>query len=160
MEDEKLPDNIESWRISDKTDEKTNVICNVFGVLNEASDVVCVRKYLSEGTPLPPIKNKSNLSELTCKWIAVNKLKLNDIQYLQIRDVLDVKDYVIEKNYDLIKQYESQDFYYMKFADYSVYLHDGEIPWVVKFQKNNYVLHQYKEGNVALFGYNIYIKAR
>lgn len=160
LQSESLPNEIEKWRVAKDMDNRTTVLCNVFGFINEDSDVVRVRKYLTDGTPFSPIDKDNITSSLTCDWIVNKEILLTDNQYLLLQGVIKEDDYIIEKDIISLSKFVSPDYLYMSFSDYSIYQYDGEIPWQAKFKSNNYVFHQYEEGDIAISGLNIFINGK
>lgn len=160
LQDEKLPEVIEKWRIAKDSDVRTAVLCNVFGIINEDSNVVHIRKFLGDGTPFT-ITDKDNItSALTCNWLSGKELLINDNQYLLLQGVINDDSYICEKDEAALSKYVSPENPYMTFSDYHIYQYDGEIPWHVKLKANNYIFHHYNEGDIALSGLNIFINGK
>ena len=156
LDSENLPDDIDAWRIASNVEERTDVLCDYFGIFGENSDVVKVRKFIHDGQPLVVSKKDSILSNLTCKWMCQKSILLNDSQYLCIRDVVKT-DTICKIDEEALGNYVTPEYRYMAFSDYSIYKHKGEIPWIAKVKSNNYIFHKYQEGDVALCGYNIFV---
>ena len=160
LQDEKLPEVIEKWRTAKDSDVRTTVLCNVFGIINEDSNVVHIRKFLGDGTPFT-ITDKDNItSALTCNWLSGKELLINDNQYLLLQGVINDDSYICEKDEAALSKYVSPENLYMTFSDYHIYQYDGEIPWHVKLKANNYIFHNYNEGDIALLGLNIFINGK
>ena len=160
LQDEQLPEVIEKWRTTKDSDVRTTVLCNVFGIINEDSNVVHVRKFLTDGTPFT-ITDKDNItSALTCNWLSGKELVINDNQYLLLQGVINDDSYICEKDEAALSKYVSPENLYMTFSDYYIYQYDGEIPWHVKLKANNYIFHHYNEGDIALSGLNIFINGK
>ena len=160
LQDEKLPEVIEKWRTAKDSDVRTTVLCNVFGIINEDSNVVYVRKFLADETPFT-ITDKDNItSALTCNWLSGKELLINDNQYLLLQDVINDDSYICEKDEAALSKFVSPENLYMTFSDYHIYQYDGEIPWYVKLKANNYIFHHYNEGDIALSGLNIFINGK
>ena len=160
LQDEKLPEVIEKWRIAKDSDVRTAVLCNVFCIINEDSNVVHIRKFLRDGTPFT-ITDKDNItSALTCNWLSGKELLINDNQYLLLQGVINDDSYICEKDEAALSKYVSPENLYMTFSDYHIYQYDGEIPWHVKLKANNYIFHNYNEGDIALSGLNIFINGK
>ena len=160
LEDEKLPEVIEKWRITKDSDVRTTVLCNVFGIINEDSNVVHVRKFLADGTPFT-ITDKDNVtSALTCNWLSGKKLLINDNQYILLQGVINDDCYICEKDEAALSKYVSSEYLYMTFSDYHIYQYDGEIPWHAKLKANNFIFHNYNEGDIALSGLDIFINGK
>lgn len=157
LQDEKLPEVIERWRTVKEANARTTMLCNVFGFVNENSNVVRVRKFLADGTPFA-ISDKDNItSTLTCDWLSGKELLINDNQYLLLQGVINGDSYICEKNEVELSKYISPENLYMTFSDYHIYQYNGEIPWHAKLKANNYIFHLYNEGDIALSGLNIFI---
>ena len=160
LQDEKLPEVIEKWKTAKDSDVRTTVLCNVFGIINEDSNVVHIRKFLGDGTPFT-ITDKDNItSALTCNWLSGKELLINDNQYLLLQGVINDDSYICEKDEAALSKYISPENLYMAFSDYHIYQYDGEIPWHVKLKANNYIFHHYYEGDIALSGLNIFINGK
>jgi predicted RNA-binding protein with RPS1 domain len=157
LQSEKLPQVIEKWRIANDTDKRTAVLCNVFGLINEDSEVVRIRKYLAEGASFTPADKDNTISSLTRDWIVSKELLLTDNQYLLLQSVIKEDDYIVEKDANELSKFATPESLYMSFSDYHIYLYDREIPWLAKFKTNNYVFHKYEEGDIAISGLNIFI---
>ena len=56
-----------------------------------------------------------------------------------------------------MSKFESPEYRYTTFGDYYVYLCNSEIPWQVRLIGSNYIFHTYKEKDVILDGYNIFV---
>ena len=157
LQDEKLPEIIEKWRTTKDSDKRTMMLCNVFGVIDEKSNIVRVRKFLATGTPFA-VGDKDNItSTLTCNWLSAKELLLNDSQYILLQGVINEDSYISEKDEIELSKFVSPEYLYMSFSDYHIYKYDGEIPWYVKLKNNNYIFHNYKQGDIALSGLNIFI---
>ena len=160
LQEEKLPEVIEKWRTAKDSDVRTTVLCNVFGIINEDSNVVYVRKFLADETPFT-ITDKDNItSALTCNWLSGKELLINDNQYLLLQGVINDDSYICEKDEAALSKFVSPENLYMTFSDYHIYQYDGEIPWHVKLKANNYIFHHYNEGDIALSGLNIFINGK
>jgi hypothetical protein len=160
LQDEKLPEVIEKWRTTKDSDVRTTVLCNVFGIINEESNVVYVRKFLADGTPFTTTDKDNITSALTCNWLSGKELLINDNQYLLLQGVINDDSYICEKDEAALSKYVSPENLYMTFSDYHIYQYDGEIPWHVKLKANNYIFHNYNEGDIALSGLNIFINGK
>lgn len=160
LQDEKLPKVIEKWRTTRDSNERTTILCNVFGMINEESDVVRIRKFLIDGTPFAMVDKDNSISTLTCNWLSCNELLLNDNQYLLLQGVLNDGCYICEKDEKALSKFASPENLYMSFSDYHIYQYDGEIPWHVKLKSNNYIFHHYYEGDIALSRFNIFINSK
>lgn len=157
LQDEKLPEVIEKWRTAKDSDVRTTILCKVFGIINEDSNVVHIRKFLTDGTPFT-ITDKDNItSALTCNWVSGKELLINDNQYLLLQGVINDDCYICEKDEAALSKYVSPEYLYMTFSDYHIYQYEGEIPWHVKLKGNDYIFHHYNEGDIALSGLNIFI---
>ena len=157
LKEEHLPEMINSWRTIKDEKKRTDLLCNLFNIINEDSDVVRVRKYLTDGKPFTISQKDSRLSNLTCNWLYKKSITMNDKQFLVIQDVIDEKDYSFEKDVEELAAFKTTDYRYMSFSNYTIYLHKGQIPWIVKTKQNNYVFHRYNEGDIALCGYSIFV---
>lgn len=160
LQDEKLPEVIEKWRTTKDSDLRTTVLCNVFGIINENSNVVYVRKFLADGTPFTTTDKDNITSALTCNWLSGKELLINDNQYLLLQGVINDDSYICEKDEAALSKSVSPENLYMTFSDYRIYQYDGEIPWHVKLKANNYIFHNYNEGDIALSGLNIFINGK
>ena len=160
LQEEKLPEVIEKWRTTKDSDIRTTVLCNVFGIINEESNVVHVRKFLADGTPFTTTDKDNITSALTCNWLSGKELLINDNQYLLLQGVINDDSYFCEKDEAALSKYVSPENLYMTFSDYHIYQYDGEIPWHVKLKANNYIFHNYNEGDIALSGLNIFINGK
>ena len=160
LQDEKLPEVIEKWRTTKDSDVRTTVLCNVFGIINEGSNVVHVRKFLADGTPFTITEKDNITSALTCNWLSGKELLINDNQYLLLQGVINDDSYFCEKDEAALSKYVSPENLYMTFSDYHIYQYDGEIPWHAKLKSNNYIFHHYNEGDIALSGLNIFINGK
>lgn len=160
LQEEKLPEVIEKWRTTKDSDIRTAVLCNVFGIINEESNVVHVRKFLADGTPFTTTDKDIITSALTCNWLSGKELLINDNQYLLLQGVINDDSYFCEKDEAALSKYVSPENLYMTFSDYHIYQYDGEIPWHVKLKANNYIFHNYNEGDIALSGLNIFINGK
>lgn len=160
LQDEKLPEVIENWRTAKDSDVRTTVLCNVFGIINENSNVVHIRKFLGDGTPFTITEKDNITSALTCNWLSGKELLINNHQYLLLQGVINDDCYICEKDEAALSKYVSPENLYMTFSDYHIYQYDGEIPWHVKLKANNYIFHHYNEGDIALSGLNIFINGK
>ena len=160
LQEEKLPEVIEKWRTTKDSDIRTAVLCKVFGIINEESNVVHVRKFLADGTPFTTTDKDIITSALTCNWLSGKELLINDNQYLLLQGVINDDSYFCEKDEAALSKYVSPENLYMTFSDYHIYQYDGEIPWHVKLKANNYIFHNYNEGDIALSGLNIFINGK
>lgn len=160
LQDEKLPEVIEKWRTAKDSDVRTIVLCNVFGIINEDSTVVHIRKFLIEGTPFTITVKDNVTSALTCNWLSGKELSINDNQYLLLQGIINDDSYICEKDETELSKYVSSENLYMTFSDYHIYQYNGEIPWHVKIKSNNYIFHHYNEGDIALSGLNIFINGK
>jgi hypothetical protein len=132
----------------------------VFGIINEDSNVVHVRKFLADGTPFTITDKDIITSALTCNWLSGKELLINDNQYLLLQGVINDDSYICEKDEVTLSKNVSPENLYMTFSDYHIYQYDGEIPWHVKLKANNYIFHNYNEGDIALSGLNIFINGK
>lgn len=160
LQNEKLPEVIEKWRTTKDSDVRTTVLCNVFGIINEDSNVVHVRKFLADGTPFTITDKDIISSALTCNWLSGKELLINDNQYLFLQGVINDDCYICEKDETALSKYVSPENLYMSFSDYHIYQYDGEIPWHAKLKAQNYIFHHYNEGDIALSGLNIFINGK
>lgn len=160
LQDEKLPEVIEKWRTAKDSDIRTTVLCNAFGIINEDSNVVHIRKFLRDGTPFTITVKDNITSALTCNWLSGKELLINDNQYLLLQGVINDDSYICEKDEAALSKFVSPENLYMTFSDYHIYQYDGEIPWHVKLKANNYIFHHYNEGDIALSGLNIFINGK
>ena len=160
LQNEKLPEVIEKWRTTKDSDVRTTVLCNVFGIINEDSNVVHVRKFLADGTPFTITDKDIISSALTCNWLSGKELLINDNQYLLLQGVINDDCYICEKDEAALSKYVSPENLYMSFSDYHIYQYDGEIPWHAKLKAQNYIFHHYNEGDIALSGLNIFINGK
>lgn len=157
LQAEKLPNSINTWRLSSDTKEKEDTLKNILGIFTEESDIVNVRKYLAYNAPLSAVNKNSILSKMTCNWIEKKKLILNDEQFLNIQDIIEDKDFVCEIDSDKLNEFATSDYRFMVFADYYVYLYSGEIPWLAKLRKSDYIFHKYCQDDIALISENIFV---
>lgn len=160
LQNEKLPEVIEKWRTTKDSDVRTTVLCNVFGIINEDSNIVYIRKFLADGTPFKITDKDNTTSALTCNWLSGKELVINDNQYLLLQGVINDDCYICEKDETALSKYVSPENLYMTFSDYHIYQYDGEIPWHAKLKANNYIFHHYNEGDIALSGLNIFINSK
>ena len=160
LQSENLPEITEKWRIAKEIDKRTAVLCNVFGLINENSDVVHIREYLENGVSFTPTDKDNTTSSLTCDWIVSKGLLLTDNQFLLLQSVINEDDYFFEKDVTALLKYALPEYLFMSFSDYHIYQYDGEIPWLAKFKTNNYVFHKYEEGDIAISGLNIFINGK
>lgn len=160
LQDEKLPEVIEKWRTAKDSDVRTSVLCNVFGIINDNSNVVHIRKFLTEGTPFTITVKDNVTSALTCNWLSGKELLINDNQYLLLQGVINDDCYICEKDEAALSKYVSPEYLYMTFSDYHIYQYEGEIPWHVKLKDSDYIFHHYNEGDIALSGLNIFINGK
>lgn len=160
LQNEKLPEIIEKWRTTKDSDVRTTVLCNVFGIINEDSNVVLVRKFLADGTPFTITDKDKITSALTCNWLSCKELLMNDNQYLLLQGVINDDSYICEKDEAALSKCVSPENLYMTFSDYHIYQYDGEIPWHAKLKASNYIFHHYNEGDIALSGLNIFINVK
>ena len=160
LQNEKLPEIIEKWRTTKGSDVRTTVLCNVFGIINEDSNVVLVRKFLADGTPFTITDKDKITSALTCNWLSGKELLMNDNQYLLLQGVINDDSYICEKDEAALSKCVSPENLYMTFSDYHIYQYDGEIPWHAKLKASNYIFHHYNEGDIALSGLNIFINVK
>ena len=152
-----LPEAITKWESSSDQGKKNSLLKNVFGVHTEDSDIVKVREFLDKDTRFSINTLDRTLSKMTSKWITEKSICLDNVKFSTIVDVLDENDYIIEVNTEELSQFESPDYRYTTFGDYYVYLCNGEIPWQVRLVGSNYIFHTYKEKDVILDGYNIFV---
>ena len=157
LQEETLPELIDSWRTAKDKEDRTDLLCDVFDVVKEDSDVVRVRKYLTDGTPFVICQKDSKLSNLTCNWLCRKSIILDDKQFLAIQGVVNEKDYLCEIDVEALSAFQTADYRYMSFSDYVIYLYKGQMPWLMKIKSNSYVFHRYKEGDVVKYGYSIFI---
>lgn len=156
---ELLPETIIKWIFSSDVENKSKLFKNIFGVHTDDSDIVKVREFLDNGNHFSINTKNRTLSKMLSKWIADNSIFLDNTKFLTIVDVLDENDYIIEVNTEELSKYESPKYCYTTFGDYYIYLCNGEIPWTVKFVDSGFIFHSYKEKNVILNGYNIFINS-
>lgn len=154
---EALPEVIEQWRTASDTRKKNTLLKQVFGVHTEESYVVKVREFLDKGTLFYVHNKESVLSKMICKWIVEKNIFLDNTQFLAIIDVLAEDDYIREVNSEELNKFESSEYRYSTFGDYTIYLCDSEIPWIAKFPDYDYIFHEYKEKDVVLQGLNIFV---
>ena len=154
---ELLPETITKWRASSDTENKSKFLKNIFGVHTDDSDIVKVRAFLDNGNHFSINTQNRTLSKMLSKWIAENSMSLNNTKFLTIVDVLDENDYIIEANTEELSKFESSEYRYTAFGDYYIYLCNGEIPWTVKLVDSGFIFHTYKEKDVILNGYNIFV---
>lgn len=157
LEEEKLPEIIDSWRTAGDEEKRTGLLCELFNFINDSSDVVKVRRYLADETPFVLNLEESRLSNLTCNWLYKKSISLDDKQYLAIQDVIDEKDYSCKMDIEQLKAFQTAEYRYMSFSNYTIYLFKGQIPWHVKIKQNNYIFHQYNQDDVALCGFSIFV---
>lgn len=154
---EVLPIIIERWRISSNTERKNIFLKNVFNIHFDDSDIVKVRKYLTDGTSFS-LNTKSEItSKMTCNWIYEKSIKLNNIQFSTIIDIVNDKDYTCEIAKEELSKFISSEYRYTVFGDYYIYFYEGEIPWNVKLTETGYIFHFYQEKDIILDGYNIFV---
>lgn len=160
LQSEQLPVITEKWRMAKDKDKRTAVLCNVFGLINEDSEVVHIRKYLEDGTSFTPTDKDNTVSSLTRNWIVSKELLLSDNQYLLLQGIIKEDDYVVEKDLTELSKFATPEYLYTSFSDYHIYQYNGETPWLAKFKTSNYVFHKYEEGDVAISGLNIFINSK
>lgn len=152
-----LPEAITKWVSSSDQGKKNSLLKDVFCVHTEDSDIVKVREFLDKGTRFSINTLDRTLSKMTCSWIAEKTICLDNAKFSTIVDVLDENDYVREINSDELSKFECPEYRYTAFGDYYVYLCNGEIPWQVRLVGSNYIFHTYKEKDVILEGFNIFV---
>lgn len=154
---ELLPETITEWISSSDAENKSKLLKNIFGVHTNDSDIVKVREFLDNGNHFSINAQNRTLSKMLSKWIAENSISLDNTKFLTIVDVLDENDYIIEVNSEELSKFESPEYRYTAFGDYYIYLCNGEIPWTVKLVDTGFIFHTYKEKDVILNGYNIFV---
>jgi hypothetical protein len=154
---EKLPKKIEQWLTTSEECKKKTFLKDAFGIHIDDSDAVAIRKYLSGCAELSISERSNVLSQMTCQWINEKSLILDDIQFSKIRDIIFDNDYVCELNKALLSEYTNSEHLHMVFGEYYLYWYKEEIPWNVKLSAYNYVFHSYKEKDIIIDGYNIYV---
>lgn len=154
---ELLPETITEWISSSDAENKSKLLKNIFGVHTNDSDIVKVREFLDNGNHFSINAQNRTLSKMLSKWIAENSISLDNTKFLTIVDVLDENDYIIEVNTEELSKFESPEYRYTAFGDYYIYLCNGEIPWTVKLVDTGFIFHTYKEKDVILNGYNIFV---
>lgn len=154
---ELLPETITEWISSSDAENKSKLLKNIFGVHTNDSDIVKVREFLDNGNHFSINAQNRTLSKMLSKWIAENSISLDNTKFLTIVDVLDENDYIIEVNTEELSKFESPEYRYTAFGDYYIYLCNGEIPWTVKLVDTGFIFHTYKEMDVILNGYNIFV---
>lgn len=152
-----LPKTITEWISSSDAENKSKLLKNIFGVHTNDSDIVKVREFLDNGNHFSINAQNRTLSKMLSKWIAENSISLDNTKFLTIVDVLDENDYIIEVNSEELSKFESPEYRYTAFGDYYIYLCNGEIPWTVKLVDTGFIFHTYKEKDVILNGYNIFV---
>lgn len=156
---EHLPETIAKWRASSDVEDKSKLLNNIFGVHTDDSDIVKVREFLDNGNHFSINAQNRTLSKMLSKWIAENSITLDNTKFLTIIDVLDENDYIKEVNTEELSKFESPEYLYTAFGDYYIYLCNGEIPWTVKLVDSGFIFHSYKEKDVILHGYNIFVNS-
>lgn len=152
-----LPETITKWASSSDQGKKNLLLKDIFGFHTEDSDIVKVREFLDKGTRFSINTLDRTLSKMTCTWIAEKSICLDNTKFSTIVDVLDENDYIREINSEELSKFESPEYRYTTFGDYYVYLCNSEIPWQVRLIGSNYIFHTYKEKDVILDGYNIFV---
>ena len=157
LNNERLPDVIERWRKKGNDKSHSGVLMSIFGVLSEDSDVVKIRKFLSNNEEYQEAKLTSLLSSATSSWIINKALILTDKQFSRIHSILLTDCYECVEDIDSLLQSKRPERQYIQFTDYTLYLNDGPIPRIARFKSNNYIFHKYQEGNIVLCGDSIFI---
>lgn len=154
---EVLPVIVEQWRTSSNTEKKNEVLRILFDVHFDDSDIVKIRKYLDDGTSFSLNAKSDIISKMTCNWIYEKSIKLNNIQYSTMIDILSDKDYICEIDKEELSKFKSLEYRYTIFGDYYVYLYEGEMPWNAKLKETGYIFHSYHEKDIILEEYNIFV---
>lgn len=152
-----LPEIITKWVSLSDQGKKDSLLKDVFGVHTEGSDIVKVREFLEKGTRFSINTLDRTLSKMTCSWIVENSICLDNAKFSTIVDVLDEHDYIREINSEELSKFKLPEYRYTIFGDYYVYLCNSEIPWQVRLIGSNYIFHTYKEKDVILDGFNIFV---
>lgn len=159
LSSELLPDTITKWISLSDAENKSKLLKNIFGVHTKDSDIVKVREFLDNGNLFSINTQNRTLSKMLSKWIAENSICIDNTKFLTIVDVLDENDYIIEVNTEELSKFESPEYRYTTFGDYYIYLCNGEIPWNVKLVDSGFIFHAYKEKDIILNGYNIFVNS-
>lgn len=157
LQEEQLPSRIEKWRTKEDVHLRTDFLKRVFDILDDNSDAVRVRQYLTNAD-MPTLSNNCNgLSELTSQWIEAKELILDDVKFSFIIGILSEEHFIIETDVELLDSFKLPQHHYLSFSDYDVYLYPGQIPHRVCLKSNHYKFHSYKEDDVFLKNRCIFI---
>lgn len=148
--EEKLPTILDNWRVEQDEMHRTRFLNRLFGILDETSDAILVRQYLSNGEIPLLAGNSYGLSELTCRWIDNKSLILDDSQFAFLKDILSDEDFAVEVNTKQLEIYKQNSHKYLSFSDYHIYLYPEQIAHSAYLKTSGKVFHNYKEGDIVL----------
>lgn len=157
LTEEQIPNLIELWRNKENTDCRTKFLINIFGFHGEDSDIVSVRRYLSDFGNTPNVFTSETLSKMTCAWIVENDMLINDGQFAILQDILLGNDFETLVDFDKMNQCVSSQRPYLSFGNYALYLYPSEIPWKAVIKEAQYPFHTFVEDDIAIKGYTIYV---
>lgn len=157
LAEEQIPNLIELWRNKENTDCRTKFLINIFGFHGEDSDIVSVRRYLSDFGNTPNVFTSETLSKMTCAWIVENDMLINDGQFAILQDILLGNDFETLVDFDKMNQCVSSQRPYLSFGNYALYLYPSEIPWKAVIKEAQYTFHTFVEDDIAIKGYTIYV---
>lgn len=157
LNNERLPAVIEQWRKSGDEKFRSEILMSIFGVLSDSSDVVKIRKFLSNNGEYTEPKLTSLLSSATSNWISSKALILTDKQFCRVHSILLPDYYECVEDANSLLTSKRPERQYIQFTDYTLYLHDGAIPRIAILKSNNYIFHKYNEGDIVLCGDSIFV---
>ena len=156
LETEILPSLILNWSGDDEN--KKNFISIVFGVDNEDSDFMRIRKALGKGNLSQDIADIESLSKKNqirvSNWIEHIGDQLSHASYLLIHDLC-AKISKQEICFDTIAERVSIE-PYKKIGRFTAYGYPGKLPQKVFFSNNKFIYYTFSDGNICSKGNKIY----
>ena len=156
LETEILPSLILNWSGDDEN--KKNFISTIFGVDNEDSDFMRIRKALEKGSLSQDIADIESLSKKNqirvSNWIEHIGDQLSHASYLLIHDLC-AKISKQEICYDTIAVRVSIE-PYKKIGRFTAYGYPGKLPQKVFFSNNKFIYYTFSDGNICSKGNKIY----
>lgn len=162
LTEEKLPDVVKNWIMADSTGEKDKQLFarNFLKIKDESDPAIMIRKYLSGELKELTLKGRisESVSKKTASWISCKKINLDHLQYELLSALL--AENTFQDKIDTNKLAEATKYVYPEYSTsrYGYYTYNSKMPRIVSLPSyNNYVCHEYEQGEIALISGKIII---
>lgn len=164
LSDEGLPTNIKAWigRNIEESSQKIDFIKELFNLNGEDSHIVEVRRFLSGEIPFKyeykDCENES-IQDKLCEWIYEKSIQLTDIQYEQIKSMLDDEHFRDVVDMETVNEKILNQDPEIELSRYDIYKYDGIIPRYAYLTDYDRVFYNYEDGDYCTDNKKIIVSA-